>query len=810
MGLTVKPINVKHRKLIRQIHAFNKIPDEDVVQRLFYIQKINYHINSAPIFEGEFKWLAASGPESWRAHLEMHGINPDGSFLFKGIQFAKAVAAQVPASLISSGLKEKVEGKDIYQLMQERDALLKSASPFDEIKEQFLAISARLSMLAEKDNILKKNLDEHAQILSLAKEKISAIKGESDLSSSDYKTEVLGKKQVNNFNFKFRMRGWKKTLVFRVEDRNDLSFEQDLHSYPVSKYFANDVALFMMQFKSEDHKEIEFKPVVLSQFANQGSLLDIAKRLKGQPQQKIAAVTKYYFNQINDFCLKLKEANAYHPDIKLSNFLVHNHKLLVSDRKTFVRSLKPLASILRSSPRYAPPQYLACLDEECEDYIPKAYTTQIDVEQLMSYQMGKALREFLIVTQLGEIPEQSDEEHRTVLAHFEKPNRVIINLSMLVEELTRYEEGKRLTIEQFQRLLPYINHNIDDFYRQLEKELPAKNLGIERELNEIEQLLHNNKLKGINFLEQANIIFTDISEQNSKEPRFNQIAEKLAIKCYQECSENYFSQISQEIESALLTKDWNSASWWRRIVHTLSFGFFRVERVNTADNIAISLNFNDQEFRTHFIQMEFLPATILDGLGVSEANNFKDYFQSHLDEIRALNDTNSNSEESGEEEPVDISEKQNNPIEAAGTPPSKKGAKKPQEELLSTDTIVVKNNDTKKSGEAISPSKPSADEESLPKQQKTASQTDTKPQHKKRTSVDLKENYRFFAELAKGAKDDDPKVRKRSIRRVGSTLFRGEKSSHYPKAQDIFSQPSVAPKKGSHQENLNLTTRLIR
>ncbi|KTD72980.1 LegK7 family Dot/Icm T4SS effector kinase [Legionella tucsonensis] len=798
MGLTVIPINVKQRRLIRQIHAFNKIPDEDVVQRLFYLQKINYHINSIPIFEGEFKWLAARGLESWQAHLEMHGINPDGSFLFKGIQFAKAVA-QVPASLISSRIKDKVEGKDIYQLMQERDALLKSASPFDEIREQFLAINARLSMLAEKDNILKKNLDEHAQILSLAKEKISAIKGESDLSSSDYKTEVLGKKQVNNFNFKFRMRGWKKTLVFRVEDRNDLSFEQDLHSYPVSKYFANDVALFMMQFKSEDHKEIEFKPVVLSQFANQGSLLDIAKKLRGKPQQKIAARTKYYFNQINDFCLKLKEANAYHPDIKLSNFLVHNHKLLVSDRKTFVRSPRPLASMLRSSPRYAPPQYLACLDEECEDYITKAYTTQIDVEQLMSYQMGKALREFLIVTQLGEIPEQSDEEHRTVLAHFEKPSRVIINLSMLVEELTRYEEGKRLTIEQFQRLLPYINQNIDDFYRQLEKELPAKNLGIERELNEIEQLLHNNRLKGINFLEQANIIFTVVSEQNSKEPRFNRMAEQLAVKCYQECSESYFYQISKEIETALLTKDWSSASWWRRVVHTLSFGFFRVERVTTANNIEISLNFNDQEFRTHFIQMEFLPATTLDSLGASEANNFKDYFQAHLDEIRALNDTDSNSEESGEEEPVDISEKQNNPIEAASTLPPKKCAKKSQEELLSTDTIVVKNNDTKKSGKAISSSKTSAHEESPPKQHKTTSQTHTKPKHKKRTSVDLKENYRFFAELAKGTKNDDPKVRKRSIRRVGSTLFRGEKSSHYTKAQDIFKQPTVPQEKVSHR-----------
>ncbi|QLZ69471.1 hypothetical protein FOLKNPGA_02264 [Legionella sp. PC1000] len=168
MVLTVTPINAKHRRLIRQIHEFNKIPEEDVVQRLFYLQKINYFINSIPISEGEFKWLAASGPKSWRAHLESHGINPHGSFFFKGIQFAKAVAAQAPALLIPSGLEDEIKGKNIYQLMQERDVLLRSAN-FNEIKERFLAISARLSVLAEKDSILKKNLDDHAQILRLAK-----------------------------------------------------------------------------------------------------------------------------------------------------------------------------------------------------------------------------------------------------------------------------------------------------------------------------------------------------------------------------------------------------------------------------------------------------------------------------------------------------------------------------------------------------------------------------------------------------------------------------------------------------------------
>ncbi len=781
MGLTVKPISAKHRKLMRLIHQFNKIPTEDVVQRLFYLQKINYHINSIPIYEGEFTWLTAKDDESWHAHLLTYGINPDASFLFKGIQFAKAVAAQITTTSRVPDLSEQESNDIVYQLMQERDALLNSTKSFDEIKTQFMEISYRLSLLAEKNSILKETLDEQSQILSLAKDKISLIKGEKkeagqeDPGSSDYTTEILGEEQVNNYNFKFKMKAWKKYLVIRVEDRNNLNFEQELHAYPVAKYFANDIALFMMQFKSDDSTEIEYKPVVLSQFANQGSLVNVAETLKGKSQQKIAATAKHYFTRIYDFCLKLKEAGAYHPDIKLSNFLVHNQKVLVSDRKTFVRSPNPLASDLRSTPRYAPPQYLECLDEACKNYSPKARTTRIDVEQLMSYQIGMALKEFLIVTQLGAIPTDSSDKSYKILTYFQKPNRAITNLSILVDELTRYEEGKRLTIEQFHRLLPFLNHNSAEFNKQLEQELSAKFLGIESELQEIEKLLHPHMLKNTDFLKQANAIFGVVSERTPKDPRLNRMSEQLATKCYKNYSEHYFSKISQEIETALFDKDWISASWWRKIIHTLSFGFFSVGRVATAEQIDIKLDYNDPVFQTHFIQFEFLPPEELNRLGITEANNLRNYFIEHLDEIRPLN-----SSDSSEEEPVDASPQEDptgiDALKPAATskPKGKINKKQSMEELLSTETIVVKEGENKKpEGPSSALKKPVDPVTSSVETEKE------KPAQKKRTSVDLAENHRFFAALANTKK-------KGSAHRVLSTILRGEKKSLHPTIQEIF------------------------
>lgn len=158
------------RQLEVLIDGFNKTPEEDVIQRLFYLQKINYYINSIDMEMGLFEWIDASAKDkqSLQAYLIAHGINPVGSFLFKGMQFAKAVSAQ-----IETPLSTQEDEKDFDQFMQERDALLSSNLSFEESKKRFIEISYQLNLLAEKDAGLKNTLADHAQILSLAKEKLT-------------------------------------------------------------------------------------------------------------------------------------------------------------------------------------------------------------------------------------------------------------------------------------------------------------------------------------------------------------------------------------------------------------------------------------------------------------------------------------------------------------------------------------------------------------------------------------------------------------------------------------------------------------
>ncbi|CAM2940933.1 protein kinase domain containing protein [Legionella steigerwaltii] len=796
MPLKSKFNRYKHRVLIKLIKEFNEAPAQDVIQRLFYLQKINHYINSAQIGDEEYKWLTARDKESWRANLETYGINPDGSFLFKGIQFARAVTAAI-ATQVQSQVQSSIEenNQDFYQLLQERDDLLKGNLSFEASKIQFQNLCCHLNHLSEKNAELKKQVDEHAQILNLAKRKISAIKGESDLISSDYKTEALGSRRVNNFNFKFQMKGWDETLVFRVEDRDNLSFEQELHSYPVSKYFANDVALFMMQFRSEDNKEIEYRPVVLSQYAKQGSLLEVVKGLKAQSDERsplqnqlmITAVVKHYFTQINEFCLKLKDAKAYHPDIKLSNFLAHNNKLLISDRKALTRSNYPLASKLRCTPRYAPPQYLACLNEDQDDYLPKATLTHIKLEPLMSYQIGMALKEFLILTQLDDIPDNFEDLRCTARSHFQNPCQSIINLSILAEELTHPEEKKRLTIEQFQKLLLYVSHPTA-FNKHLEEVLSSETLGITHELNEINELLRTEKLVDSEFLEQANTIFVAISERNPSEPRLNRVAEKLAIKCYTNYSEHYFSKISQEIEDALSDQDWNYAPWWRQAIHIFSLGHFRIERITKVEEIKINLDYNDPVFRSHLIQFEFLPAEALENLGVIEGNNLKNYFIEHLDEIRALNNSDEESNEENKENvakepeaPTDLPESSQKPSktseeDSANSTPSGtmivyKKKKKTNSETQKKDGSKEQEVTVESSSHVSNLVAPSIET------QKPVLETKEKPQHKKKPSVNLAESHSFFP-AAEEFDENAPIMKRGSIRRVGSTLFRGEQKHH--------------------------------
>ncbi len=622
MPLRLPPSNFK--ELHQLVAEFNLIPSTNDVERLFNLQKINYVINTLILNEDLFNWLDLTEKDSWQGQLKSYDINPDASFFLKGIQFAQAVNKRT-GDIISP------TKNSAYELMQARDGFMKNKT-YEQCKEDYSATCFYLSELAKDDIRISTRVTKQLEVLKIAYAKFEAIKGHSTEKHSGYSTQELNKKQINNFNYKFNIAGWPSPLVFRVEDRPDLGLEQELHSYDVEKYFIEDFGVFMMEFQNKQDG-IEYKPVVLSEFANQGNLFQVAAALKDKSQANIASITGIYFTQLGDLCQRLINSKVYHPDIKLANFLVHNNLVLMSDRKTLTRIENPKANQIRSSKMYAPEEYRRCILTSGVGFNIKGEKTIINMPQFMSYQLGMALKEFLLLTQMEDIPDDFQNTDRDAFSYFDTPNPQIINLFLLVQELTRKEASKRLTIAQFQELLFFRNSNPQNFYEKVEEMLPSSNLGIEEDILQIKKLLASN-LNGKELTEQANVIFTKLSKSGSIETRVTRLAEQLASKCFHSYSKPFFQHCSRKIEEALLAKDWEEAPWYRKLIHWLSNGYFRVDKVADISTLEINVDLKGEEFQFYFVQLEFLTLRELEVLGEEEVMNFQDFIESHLDQIQ--------------------------------------------------------------------------------------------------------------------------------------------------------------------------------
>ncbi|WP_133135640.1 hypothetical protein [Legionella rowbothamii] len=648
------------------IEQFNALPQDDHIQRIFQLQRIQYQLNKVPLNENLFNWRNGHPDRtgSWESLLTTYGIEPDGSFFLKSAQFAKAIKSRMRSY---PPLVKDAAYNDLHKLMQKRDELLEKTVLGAEDRTLYIALSCRIDYLMENEPKYKVTKTRHLLDLTRAKAKLSAIKGHNQEESENYQTAVLGDHQANNFNFTLDIKVLQeefakeeskkeesKRFVLRIEDRPQLGIEQKLQSYEVTDYFADDVAFSMIQFKDGDG-DVCYKPLVLSQFAKEGDLRSVAKRLRDKNTAFILSSAKHYFERINNFCLKLKEADVYHPDIKLSNFLAHNNRLLVADRKTFVSGQSQLASNLRSSPQYAPPQYTDCLNEDQDAYVAKAYRTRFDMEQFMAYQVGMALKEFLLLTKMDDLPDDYWNPDCDIESYFKDGNNQIKNYILLIREMTRHEEGKRLSISQMQQLLTIIGKQPINFYEDVEKMLPSASVGLEKEYNEIQALLNSN-LRNEELLKQANPLFIQLSTRDPQECRLNRLAEKLAVKCYQQCSKSYFTNLSKSIEKSLLDQDWQHASFTQKLIHYVSFGYFRVPEITNVTQIKIALDFSGPEFQSHFIPFISLSKTHLFHLGAKQSQHVIDFLQANMTEIKTalatLFSEDSNEVESTPNEPL--------------------------------------------------------------------------------------------------------------------------------------------------------------
>lgn len=626
------------------IEQFNALPQDDHIQRIVQLQRIQYQLNKVPLNENLFNWRNDHPDRtgSWESLLTTYGIDPDGSFFLKSAQFAKAIKSRMrdyPA------LEKDETYNNLHKLMQRRDALLEKTDLNANERTLYIGLCCRIDYLIEHDTKYKSTKERHLRDLGQAKAKVAAIKGHNEEESENYHTAVLGTHQANNFNFTLDIKVFEeefereeskkeasKRFVMRIEDRPQLGIEQKLQSYEVTDYFADDVSFSMIRFKDVDG-DVCYKPLVVSQFANEGDLSSVAKKLRDKNTTLILSHAKHYFERINNFCIKLKEADVYHPDIKLSNFLAHNNRLLVADRKTFVSGKSQLASNLRSSPQYAPQEYTDCLNEDQDGYVAKAYKTRFDMEQFMAYQIGMALKEFLLLTKLDQLPDDYWSPDCDIESYFKDGNNQLKNYILLIREMTRQEEGRRLSISQMQKLLTTISKQPINFYEDVENMLPSASVGLENEYNEIQALLNSN-LSNEELLKQANPLFIQLSTRDPQECRLSRLAEKLAIKCYEQCSKTYFATISKSIETALLEQDWPHASFTQKLIHYLSFGYFRVPQVTDVTQIKIALDFSGSEFQSHFTPFISLSKTHLQHLGPKQSQHVIDFLQANMTEIK--------------------------------------------------------------------------------------------------------------------------------------------------------------------------------
>ncbi len=660
MALENPPILKERKKgriLNQLVKEFNELPEDEHIKRLFCLQKLNYLLNTISHDLNMHGWINNPKEKGWSKHLEMYGINPQASFFMKGLQFAQAVHKQIkPAekTLLEQQFQDKlnVDTNKGYEfpLMQERDDLLKNES-IEQCEERYKANCYQLTIYSERDTRIQSNVKLHSDILDKAKEKFESVQGKNTSSPTtptspthSYHTKVLGAHSNNNANFEFKMGGREELFVFRVEDRAELGLEQELHSFEVAKHFLEDYAVFTWPFKTPGNI-IELKPVVLSQFASQGSLADYATSLynKNESIANIGPITADYFKLLSHFCLKLMEAKAYHPDIKLTNFLVHKNLIRVSDRKTFVREENPLVHTLRISPEYAPTEIIDCLNEDWTGYNEDKDVehTIVNMPAVMAYQLGMALKEFLILTQSGNHPDDFRDPGRTAISYFTsvtketRDTRTVINLSLLAQELTRSEAEKRLSIKQFYELLKFRTYPCENFYQKLEELLPSKTLGIDEDVSAINSLLTGD-LAGKELLTQANLIFKKLYTSDSIDHRLTRLAEKLAAKCYRVCGESFFRE---SISTELLNRDWQVSPWYRQLFHILTFGFYRIDRVTHIEEIkdTMGMNLESEEFQLYFPQLMFLPPAEIESLGKLECVYFKDLVNDNLKKIVSSN-----------------------------------------------------------------------------------------------------------------------------------------------------------------------------
>lgn len=513
------PPHSSHAALAACVKAYNAVPDtrERRLEKIFLLQKISYLLDTTPTDLELSTWRKLSGAKSLEANLQRYGILRDGSTLVKNVLFAEAVYQVLSPA-------DDIPNIDYFTALQKRNELLANAELSPETLTMYAQYNQVILNAFKNSTELQEKYDRSQYFLSLCYSKLEAIQGVVDQNFSEFETHTLGAESLNNQNFTLNVEGEEKALVIRVEDRNSMANEQILQTYPVSQYFSEEYFAIMMPF--QEGYTINYRPLVLSEYIEKGGLDNYAESLSEYSSVDIGNETERIFTLLTDFCLKLIESGHYHPDIKLSNFLTDGKSIKVSDRKTIVNQVNPLISDIQSTPPYAPPEYRACLNSMGTRLnYAQAYRTRVDMPKFMSYQLGMALKEFLLSAKPYEgMTEELFMQwaHSSLFSsHFKLK---ISNLFVLIQELTRANPNDRLSIQNFKFLLTQTQLSPKAFLKQLEEISPREHLSHAKELTFAQSILETPSPTAEQLSDWDALIQSELANEIFNDPRTDFLA----------------------------------------------------------------------------------------------------------------------------------------------------------------------------------------------------------------------------------------------------------------------------------------------
>ena len=617
-------------KLLKLVKAYNVLDDKPAdmntdIDRLFYLQKINYFIQGLPPNPQFISWRNQLGDSGLESNLQRYGIHRDSSPLLQSIEFANAVR-HFPTDVESSE-------QSLYKAMSERDKLFKDESTAEQARKSYVQMNRAIMKQYDNDPKLQEKIIRSKHFLGLSYAKVDAIQGLVQQDFNEYQTEVLGSSEGHNKNFTFNIDGETNQVVIRVEDRNTLGREQVLQSHEVSHYFSEDYATIMVPFK--EGATTAYKPVVVSEFAKEGDLLGHATILSSKnPIEKIEKV-QHFFGKLNDFCLKLMESGHYHPDIKLSNFLTDGDRIFLSDRKTITNNIKPKVNDILSSPLYGAPEFRKCLnrDEEGEviGYNVEARRTSLDMPSYMSFQMGMALKEFMLNSKA--IPCDEKELNKKLQAEspiiqgMSNPSNELKNISVLIQELTRPAPIDRLKIKDFQSLLSQIQLPPEQFMAELEKLSPKEQLTTNGALQKFTEALRAWNGTILNTLE---------IETMCQDPRIDispllNVQQLDIVKIYLPHWDTFFLQL----DDLLLVEDKKRASIGSLFIHYITGGYRRVPRVSSVSDLVDDIPKMDKQAQAYMRIIAAAGPEQFKEINAAQREIFQKYTQ-HFEELHPV------------------------------------------------------------------------------------------------------------------------------------------------------------------------------